>query len=332
MRAPALLLALLSATALSGCALAKDKPQIAVAQAALPRAPAPIPPPPTPAAAPALPVVVASTPVPNPPERNTRRGYRYTAADNIDPTLRVARANAAARVEPSRTGYSDAAQIYPFSDGALFQVYAAPGQVTDIVLQEGESLSGTGPVAAGDTTRWVIGDTESGAGATRRVHILVKPTRANLQTNLVVNTDRRTYHIELRATAATYMPSVAWRYPQDEARAAAAAAAAEQAAIPAVAIENLNFGYRIDGAKPAWRPVRVFDDGRQTFIEFPAQVSQSEMPPLFINAARGRDGELVNYRVNGQRMIVDRLFDTAELRLGDSHGQQKVRIERTVRR
>ena len=272
-------------------------------------------------------MVVASTPVPNPPERAAKRGHRYSASDSLDPTLRVARANAAARVEPSKGGYSDAAQIYPFSDGALFQVYSAPGRVTDIVLQEGESLSGTGPVAAGDTIRWVIGDTESGAGATRRVHILVKPTRAHLQTNLVVNTDRRTYHIELRATPATYMPSVAWRYSQDEAGAVAAAATA-RAAIPAVAVENLNFGYRIEGDKPTWRPVRVFDDGRQTFIEFPLQVSQSEMPPLFINAGRGRDGELVNYRVNGQRMIVDRVFDTAELRMGDSHSQKKVRIER----
>jgi type IV secretion system protein VirB9 len=43
--------------------------------------------------------------------------------------------------------------------------------------------------------RWIIGDTESGSGATKRVHILVKPTRPELVTNLVcafrwiVNTD-----------------------------------------------------------------------------------------------------------------------------------------------
>jgi hypothetical protein len=32
----------------------------------------------------------------------------------------------------------------------------------------GEQLVGAGPVAAGDTVRWIIGDTESGSGATRR--------------------------------------------------------------------------------------------------------------------------------------------------------------------
>src|SRR3546814_6875971 len=68
-------------------------------------------------------------------------------------------------------------QVYPFTQGALYQVYTAVGQITDIALQPGEQLVGSGPVAAGDTVRWIIGDTESGSGATRQIHILVKPTR-----------------------------------------------------------------------------------------------------------------------------------------------------------
>ena len=44
-----------------------------------------------------------------------------------DPLVRVDQANAAARIQPSRAGYINAVQVYPFSDGALFQLYAAPG-------------------------------------------------------------------------------------------------------------------------------------------------------------------------------------------------------------
>src|SRR3546814_19119116 len=84
------------------------------------------------------------------------------------------------------------------------------------MLQEGEELVGPGPVASGDTVRWIIGDTVSGAGAARRVHILVKPTRADIRTNLIINTKRRTYHLELSATNSTYMAAVSWTYPQDE--------------------------------------------------------------------------------------------------------------------
>ena len=83
-------------------------------------------------------------------------------------------------------------------------------------MQEGEQLVGSGPVAAGDTVRWIIGDTESGTGATKKVHILVKPTRPDLVTNLVINTDRRTYLMELRSTEKTYMASVSWQYPEDQ--------------------------------------------------------------------------------------------------------------------
>jgi type IV secretion system protein VirB9 len=130
------------------------------------------------------------------------------AVEPKDPAIRVAKANEAARVQPTRDGYINAVQVYPFTEGALYQVYAAPGQVTDIALQESEQLVGSGPVAAGDTVRWIIGDTESGAGASRKVHILAKPTRPDLMTNLVINTDRRTYLLELRSTEKTYMASV----------------------------------------------------------------------------------------------------------------------------
>ena len=251
-------------------------------------------------------------------------------SEPTDPRQRVGAANAAARVQPTRDGYVNAIQQYPWTQGALYQVYTAPGQVTDIALQEGEQLVGPGPVAAGDTVRWIIGDTVSGGGPTARVHILVKPTRPDIATNLVINTNRRTYHLELRATASTYMASVSWTYPHDalialQGRNAAAASAAPVAG--GVDLAALNFRYRIEGDRVPWKPVRAFDDSAQVFIEFPAGISQGEMPPLFVTGAAG-DAELVNYRVQGRYMVVDRLFAAAELRLGDRRSEQRVRIVR----
>lgn len=247
-----------------------------------------------------------------------------------DPKIQVGRANDAARVQPGRATFINAIQTYAWADGALFQIYTAPGQVTDIALQEGEELVGPGPVAAGDTVRWIIGDTLSGAGATRRVHILVKPTRPDIMTNLVINSNRRTYHLELRATPATYMAGVSWSYPQDELIALRAAKAEQARLAPiagGIAYAALSFGYRISGDRAAWRPVRVFDDGRQSFVEFAASVATDEMPPFFILGENGA-AELVNYRVDGRFLIVDRLFDTAELRIGSGQAAKRVRIER----
>jgi len=244
----------------------------------------------------------------------------------------VATATEAARVSPRPAGWQGATQLFVYAPGGLYQVYAAVGQVTDIVLQEGEALSDTGAVAAGDTVRWVIGEAASGSGASRRTHILVKPTDPGLRTNLVINTSKRTYHVELRSTPATYMASVGWSYPQDEliavrARIEAATALADTQVQTGIDPARLDFAYRLSGANPPWKPSQAFDDGAKTYLLFPETIAKSELPPLFLIGEKNK-AELVNYRVSGRYIVVDRLFSVAELRLGTKK-QQIVRIERT---
>jgi type IV secretion system protein TrbG len=323
MRIPSLTVPLLASVSLAACSTAWKPPAISydnTPRQAVLQADPPKP----------VQIVELPKPLPLPGQLKPLPGAKTAPADPADPHVRLEEANGAARVQPTRAGYINAMQVYPFSDGALYQVYAAPGQITDIALAAGEQLVGSGPVAAGDTVRWVIGDTESGTGPTKRMHILVKPTRADLVTNLVINTDRRTYHLELRSTEKTYMASVSWAYAQDQLIALRRQNAAADAAAPVatgVDINALNFRYRIEGDNSAWRPLRAFDDGRQVFIAFPTGIGQGEMPPLWVIGPEG-GAELVNYRIQGNYMIVDRLFAAAELRLGGEY-QKKVRIVRT---
>ncbi len=317
-----LVASLMTATALAGCAKKYIPPEIDYDDAA----PAVL------TADPAAPVRVVETPKPLPLPCQLKPVTGAAAkAEPTDPKARITQANEAARMQPVRDGFINAVQIYPFSAGALYQVYAGPGQVTDIALQPGEQLVGSGPVAAGDTVRWIIGDTESGAGDRKQVHILVKPTRPDLQTNLVINTDRRTYHMELRSTEKTYMASVSWQYPQDQLialRRQNAQAAAAQPVASGVDVSKINFRYRIEGDGAPWKPLRAFDDGSKVYIEFPSGIAQGEMPPLFVIGQSGKS-ELVNYRARQNYYVVDRLFAAAELRLGDKDTQRRVRIVRT---
>jgi P-type conjugative transfer protein TrbG len=238
----------------------------------------------------------------------------------------VQSATRSATVEPAATGFVSGAQVYPYSEGTIFQAYAAPGLVTDIALQPGENLVA---VASGDTARWVIGDTTSGSGEFKQTHVLVKPFSAGLLTNLVITTDRRAYHIRLLSTPRTALSSMRWTYPQDELLALKRRAEAAQAAVPVatgLAIEQLHFNYAISGDRPAWRPLRVFDDGSKTYVEFPASLANGEAPPLFVVGTDGK-AELVNYRLRDRFYVVDRIFDAAELRFGLKK-QQVVRIDR----
>lgn len=245
--------------------------------------------------------------------------------DTGTPSERVGAANAAAKVEPSKAGYINAIQVYPYVKGALYQLYAAVNQVTDVALESGEKLLS---VSAGDTVRWVVGDTTSGEGKDSQVHILVKPIAPDLTTNLIITTDRRTYHVELHATDKTYMASVSWTYPS----AALISLKREPDASwsttvdPAPDPASFKFRYRIEGNAP-WKPKRVFDDGSKVYIQFPSGLKQGEAPPLFVIDGDGKSA-LVNYRVKGTTYIVDRLFAAAELRLGTAP-QQVVRIVRT---
>ncbi len=161
--------------------------------------------------------------------------------------------------------------------------------------------------------------------------MLVKPFAAGLATNIIITTDRRTYHLSLTSAGRSAMVAISWTYPQDQLIALKAAADSARAAQPVasgLSVDQLHFDYVVSGDRPTWRPLRAFDDGRQTFIEFPADLGTGEAPPLFLVDAKGV-AQLVNYRVQGRYYVVDRLFETAELRLGLKR-QDIVRISRGV--
>ena len=187
--------------------------------------------------------------------------------------------------------------------------------------------------AAGDTVRWVLGETAQGAGANQQVIVFVKPIRGGLRTNIVLTTDQRTYLIEAASRDGdAYTSVVSWNYPQEEMREQLAArAAAEQSVLSAASVENLNFGYKVEPVHarhgPRWQPLRVFDDGLKTYIQFPPDLASSDAPPLFLFGPKDQ-GHLVNYRLVGGYYIVDRLIDVAELRIGEKP-QTIVRITRT---
>ena len=308
--------------ALAGCATqGKPAPRITldepVAAQMLPEPPSPIE------------VVAVPQPLALPAQLKPlpEQGEPKPVPEPADEKVRVSRANQEARIAPTREGYINAIQVWPFTDGALYQVYASPGRVTVVSLQPGEELV---TVAAGDTVRWIVGDTSSGSGDALRVNVMVKPIRSALKTNLVVTTSRRTYLLELTSTEKTWMASVSWEYPKDRMLALQRQAQAASAAAPVdsgLSLERIRFRYAVSGSNPPWKPLRAFDDGEKVYIQFPPGIAQGELPPLFVIGAQG-DGQLVNYRFRSPYYIVDRLFGAAELRLGGDKGDV-VRIERT---
>ena len=283
-------------------------------------------------------IVERFTAVPMPGQLKLRERYIPSRRFDGKPHEVIDAANAGAKVGPNPDAYVNAIQIYPFAKGALYQVFTAPEQVTDIALGSGERLIS---VSAGDTENWILGDTLSGEGDTEQVHILVKPIKSGLTTNLIVTTSERVYHAELTSYRETYMAAVSWRYPQNGFVSLSGTKPTKRQgsssltsytpelvqSVPAgLSVDALKFRYEIEGDTPHWRPLRAFDDGRKVYIQFPARIDQGEAPPLFVVSTEG-ETQLVNYRMKGRYYVVDRLFARAELRLGEKD-QKVVRIDR----
>jgi type IV secretion system protein TrbG len=260
----------------------------------------------------------------------TRNTPDIQTVSNIGPAaIRAANAEALA---PSRAdGFINGAQVFPFEAGRVFEVWTAPLRITTISLEAGETITNK---AAGDTERWMIGDTTSGSGVTLQTHILVKPFKAGIATNMVVTTNRRVYLLSLRAAESpdAFNAAVTWTHPQPLPTSAIQTASAPTLIAGPIgrtaSIDGLNQNYRIRAGwrKPPWTPVSVSDDGRQTFITFPESLASTEAPPLFVVGDDGQS-QLVNWRKQGNVYVVDRLFQKAELRLGGTN-PRIVHIER----
>ncbi|MBN2907884.1 MAG: P-type conjugative transfer protein TrbG [Rhodobacteraceae bacterium] len=221
--------------------------------------------------------------------------------------------------------------VYTFGQ-SLPTLVCAPLRACDVRLQPGEKVKRP---LAGDTSRWIIAPATSGRDGDETTHVVIKPKEAGLDTNLIITTDRRTYHIRLVSTKTQWMPAVSFTYPEDSERQWADFIARQEAqerlrrnrTLPGVglSVDALNFAYDIEG-ESHWRPLRVFDDGVHTYIDLPREATHRDAPVLLVKDDGG--DRLVNYRLKGARFIVDALFDEAVLISGVGRHQERVTVER----
>jgi len=246
-------------------------------------------------------------------------------------------ANKHATAVPESNDFFNSMMTYGYVLGQLYTIYTAPMHITDIALQPGEKIISE---AAGDTLRWQIASTYSGEATTRQQHLLVKPSKPDLTNTVVITTNRRVYHLLLQSTDNnTFMASVQWNYPDDmlhqfslRGHDSAPTSTRTSGGSPfQLDLAHLDFNYKFGmllGDKPAWYPARVFNDGRQTFIEFPKDFYNTTMPILSVANISGNYGTMINYRTKGRYMIVDTVIKKARLQTGvENTGRTIVQIE-----
>jgi P-type conjugative transfer protein TrbG len=211
--------------------------------------------------------------------------------------------------------------VYTYKKNGIYRIYCKEQRLTDIQLQNGETILFIG---AGDTVNWQADKDVSGSGESQQAHIYLKPLRTGISTDLIINTDRHSYHCEIIA-GPSFSPIISWEYPNEKRSSGISAQEPGQNDIN-MGGSDIRFNYRVSGLAYPWKPKMVFSDKIHVYIKMPEEMKSDEAPVLFIK--EGRKVQLVNYRVRNGYYIVDRLFEKAELRCGN----KKVYITRTSNR
>lgn len=229
---------------------------------------------------------------------------------------------------------SDGMVVFPFGQ-SMPKLTCSPTRACDVEMQGGEKVK---KVILGDSVNW----TWDGAASVERgqtvQHVVFQPKDNDLESNVIITTDRRTYHIKLYAPKqeGVYLNRIGFYYPQelvssweDKMGAEAEVKAKEEGfnvLATAVPVDKLDYGYRIEG-KADFKPLRVINDGERVYLEMPDSVRNGESPVLALLNDKD-EAMVVNYRRHEDPVtkkvhyIVDKLFAKAELHMGS----EKVRI------
>ena len=245
------------------------------------------------------------------------------AAPKASPSGRpaVEESNRQGIVKPSE--YSRATMIYDYNSDWVYEVYTQPLRASDLRLEPGEKIAEAPFIS--DSERWIIGAGVSFENGSPVQHIYVKPTETRLEASLIINTDRRVYHVILRSFTDIHMPMVRWRYPNTAPRnfiqnyekpstndSSNTPSVSTNSLQVNISPESLSFNYKITHGfgKPSWIPELVYDDGKKTYIAFPDKVLPNVMPTVFEER-----NNVLNYRVAGKVIIIDKLIERITVKI-----------------
>lgn len=206
-----------------------------------------------------------------------------------------------------------------YEENKIYNIYCRVNNITTILLNPDENIVS---VQAGDTARWDLVESQTGSSEGGRTAILVKPLSYNeklLKTTLMILTDKRFYTFNLVSAKDWYNPVVKFLYPRELKQALNKKINSEEN-LYKTDPSKLNYKYTVNTKRYDFVPSTIFDDGTKTFLVMKNEIQ--EMPAFYVK--EGKELFLVNYRVKGNYIIIDRTFDEGVLQLG----KKKVIIKR----
>lgn len=209
--------------------------------------------------------------------------------------------------------YSDnTANVYNYNKYKQFEINTKVGYVTDVQLRPGEVVQ---KIASGNTTQWQV-DVDIIDGVQ---HVYIKPMVSGIRTNMIINTDQRSYRFLVNSTDdMEYVVVFNFAELDREAqlKAEAEALAAQQARLDNLKrLQNTHFNtnYKViktKNVKTAYVPKNIFDDGQKTYIEVSDLALRDNLPLVYSydDWEKGKL-QLVNYRLKNNVIEIDKVVN-----------------------
>lgn len=209
--------------------------------------------------------------------------------------------------------YSDnTANVYNYNKYKQFEINTKVGYVTDVQLRPGEVVQ---KIASGNTTQWQV-DVDIIDGVQ---HVYIKPMVSGIRTNMIINTDQRSYRFLVNSTdEMEYV--VVFNFAELD-REAQLKAEAEALAAQQVRLDNLkrlqnthfNTNYKViktKNVKTVYVPKNIFDDGQKTYIEVSDLALRDNLPLVYSydDWEKGKL-QLVNYRLKNNVIEIDKVVN-----------------------
>ena len=201
---------------------------------------------------------------------------------------------ATAQVRPQPGDGDRRLQSVDYAPNQVVTLEVAPGYQLTVELAPDEQIEN---VAVGDSAAWQVTANRRGD------RLFIKPLQAGVTTNMTVITNARVYAMDLvplYGPSAEMAYTVRFRYPE-----AGEEESADETSAPAV-----EGRYRLSGARRL-RPSRIGDDGRQTFIEWPADRTL----PAVYGVDREGNETLVNGMMRDDVFVIDSVLPRLVFRI-----------------
>jgi type IV secretory pathway VirB9-like protein len=205
----------------------------------------------------------------------------------------IDRANTAAMIFPTADDFVRSMAVLPWRAGALYVVDMAEAQGTDFVFSPGEQVQIFTPGDARFEHKISEGIDP--------VHLIVRPTRAQMKTRFTIVTTEATYYVLARSHATRGLAAVSWKHPVKR-------APMENT----VGSYGIGYGLPSDAPDVGWKPLYIWDTGKQTMILFHPRMRSTQAPIVSVRPPEGPN-LVVNYRLKATHLYsVDRLLDVGE--------------------